>query len=315
VYIGSGIGGFDVIEREYKTLLEKGPAAYRRSSFRPPSSTSLRLRIHPDRSQGTEFGHRDRLHVERHSIGDSFKIIQRGDADAMICGGAEACITALSIGGFAAMRALSQHNGEPHKASRPWDAQRDGFVVGEGAGMLILEEMESAKRRGAADSGRGRRIRNERRRASYYQPRGGRRWRIPRDAAGGQGRCLEPNQIDYINAHGTSTEVGDKIETVAIKRTFCEHAYKLAVSSTKSMTGHLLGEPVGWRRALRAAIRDQIAPPTVNYEFPDPDCDLDYIPNRARPMKIDCALSNSFGFGGTNGCLIFKKFGTTDEHR
>ena len=244
-----------------------------------------------------------------HSIGDSYKIIQRDAADVMICGGTEAAITPMGIGGFAAMRALSQRNDEPSRASRPWDAQRDGFVVGEGAGLLVLEELEFAKRRGAPILAEivGYGMSGDAYHITSPSEDGDGAFRVMRAAVKDAG--IEPHQIDYINAHGTSTDVGDKIETIAIKRCFCEHAYKLAVSSTKSMTGHLLGGAGGLEAGITVlALRDQLAPPTINYEFPDPECDLDYVPNEARPMKIEYALSNSFGFGGTNGSLVFKRW-------
>ena len=310
VYIGSGIGGFEVIEREHKTLLEKGPT--RLSPFFIPSTiinlASGYVSIRTG-AKGPNSATATACTTSAHSIGDSFKIIQRNDADVMLCGGAEACITPLGVGGFAAMRALSQRNDEPARASRPWDAQRDGFVVGEGAGMLILEDLEFAKHRGAPILAEivGYGMSADAHHITSPSEDGDGAFRVMRLAARDAG--IEPHQIEYVNAHGTSTEVGDKIETMAIKRAFCEHAYKLAVSSTKSMTGHLLGGAGGLEAGITVlAIRDQIAPPTINYEFPDPECDLDYVPNRARPMKIEYALSNSFGFGGTNGCLIFKKF-------
>jgi len=227
----------------------------------------------------------------------------------MICGGAEAAITPMGIGGFAAMRALSQRNDAPEKASRPWDRERDGFIVGEGSGMLILEELEFARRRGA-------RILAEI--VGYGMSADAYHITTPSEDGDGAFRVMRAaladarigrEQIQYINAHGTSTEVGDRIETTAIKRCFCEHAYKLAVSSTKSMTGHLLGGAGGLEAGITVlAIRDQVAPPTMNHEFPDPDCDLDYVPNHPRHLDIEYALSNSFGFGGTNGSLIFRRY-------
>jgi 3-oxoacyl-[acyl-carrier-protein] synthase II len=235
-------------------------------------------------------------------------MIQRGDADAMICGGTEACITPMGIGGFAAMRALSTRNHEPERASRPWDRDRDGFVVGEGAGILVLEEWEAAWQRGAHILAEvvGYGMSGDAFHVTAPPEDGDGAFRVMRNSLRDAG--IEPRQMDYINAHGTSTEVGDRAETVAIKRTFGEHAYKLAVSSTKSMTGHLLGGAGGLEAGITVlAIRDQIAPPTINHENPDPLCDLDYVPNQARPMKIEYALSNSFGFGGTNGCLVFKR--------
>jgi 3-oxoacyl-[acyl-carrier-protein] synthase II len=215
----------------------------------------------------------------------------------------------MGVGGFAAMRALSQRNDDPAHASRPWDKERDGFIVGEGAGILVLEELEFAKRRGATILAEivGYGMSADAFHITSPSQDGDGAFRVMRNAMKDAG--LQPEQIDYVNAHGTSTELGDKIETLALKRAFCDHAYKMAVSSTKSMTGHLLGGAGGLEAGITVlAIRDQIAPPTINLEFPDPECDLDYVPNQARPMKIDFALTNSFGFGGTNGCLIFKKF-------
>ena len=310
VYIGSGIGGFEVIEREHKTLLEKGPS--RISPFFIPATiinlASGYVSIRTG-AKGPNSATATACTSSAHSIGDSFRIIQRDDADVMICGGAEAAVTPMSIGGFAAMRALSHRNDEPEKASRPWDAQRDGFVVGEGSGMLILEELEHARRRGATILAEivGYGMSSDAHHITSPPEDGDGAFRVMRLAIKDAG--IEPHQIDYINAHGTSTEVGDKIETAAIKRAFCEHAYNLAVSSTKSMTGHLLGGAGGLEAGITVlALRDQIAPPTINHEFPDPECDLDYVPNHARETKIEYALSNSFGFGGTNGCLIFKRF-------
>ncbi len=310
VYIGSGIGGFEVIEREHQILLEQGP---RRISpfFIPATIINLASGYVSIRSgaKGPNSATATACTTSAHSIGDSFRLIQRGDADAMICGGTEACITPMGIGGFAAMRALSTRNDEPLRASRPWDRDRDGFVVGEGAGILVLEELEFARRRGA-------RILAEM--AGYGMSADAFHVTAPPDNGDGAYRVMrnslrdagiEPHQIDYVNAHGTSTVVGDRAETAAIKRTFGEHAYKLAVSSTKSMTGHLLGGAGGLEAGITVmAIRDQIAPPTVNHDNPDPLCDLDYVPNQARPMKIEYALSNSFGFGGTNGSLVFKRY-------
>ena len=310
VYIGSGIGGFEVIEREHKTLLEKGPS--RISPFFIPATIINLAAGHVSirtGAKGPNSATATACTSSAHSIGDSFKIIQRNDADAMICGGTEAAITAMGVGGFAAMRALSQRNEEPEKASRPWDAQRDGFVVGEGAGMLILEELDFARRRGAPILAElvGYGMSGDAHHITSPSEDGDGAFRVMRLALRDAG--LEPHQIDYVNAHGTSTEMGDKIETIALKRAFCEHAYKLAVSSTKSMTGHLLGGAGGLEAGITVlALHDQIAPPTINHEFPDPECDLDYVPNQARPMKMDYALSNSFGFGGTNGCLIFKRY-------
>jgi 3-oxoacyl-[acyl-carrier-protein] synthase II len=310
VYIGSGIGGFEVIEREHRNLLEKGPSRIS-PFFIPATIVNLASGYVSIRTgaKGPNSATATACTTSAHSIGDSFKIIQRDDADVMICGGAEACITPMGVGGFAAMRALSQRNDEPEKASRPWDAQRDGFVVGEGAGILILEELSIAQQRGATILAEvvGYGMSADAHHITSPSEDGDGAFRVMKLAM--KDAKIEPSQVQYVNAHGTSTDVGDRIETVALKRAFCEHAYKLAVSSTKSMTGHLLGGAGGLEAGITVlALRDQIAPPTINYEFPDPTCDLDYVPNHARPMNIEYALSNSFGFGGTNGCLIFKRF-------
>jgi 3-oxoacyl-[acyl-carrier-protein] synthase II len=310
VYIGSGIGGFEVIEREHKALLEHGPR--RISPFFIPATivnlASGHVSIRTG-AKGPNSATATACTTSAHSIGDSFRLVQRGDADAMICGGTEACVTPMGIGGFAAMRALSTRNNEPERASRPWDKDRDGFVVGEGAGILILEELESAQRRGARILAEmvGYGMSADAHHVTAPSEDGDGAYRVMRNALRDAG--LEPAQIDYINAHGTSTELGDRIESLAIKRCFGEHARKVAVSSTKSMTGHLLGGAGGLEAGITVmAIRDQVAPPTMNYETPDPECDLDYVPNHARPMHIELALSNSFGFGGTNGALIFKRY-------
>ena len=310
VYIGSGIGGFDVIEREHNNLLRGGPR--RISPFFIPASivnlasghVSIRLG-----AKGPNSAAATACTTGTHAVGDSFKIIARGDADVMICGGAEASITPMGIGGFAAMRALSTRNDDPAHASCPWDKDRDGFIVGEGAGVLILEELEFAKRRGAPMLAEivGYGMSGDAFHITAPHEDGDGAHRVMRNAMDDAG--IEPADVDYINAHGTSTPVGDRIESNAIKRTFSDHAYKIAVSSTKSMTGHLLGGAGGLEAGLSVlAIRDQIAPPTVNLANPDPECDLDYVPGKPRPMEIEYALSNSFGFGGTNGALIFKRF-------
>jgi 3-oxoacyl-[acyl-carrier-protein] synthase II len=310
VYIGSGIGGFEVIEREHRNLLEKGPG--RISPFFIPATivnlasgwVSIRTG-----AKGPNSATATACTTSAHSIGDSFRIIQRGDADVMICGGAEAVVTPLCIGGFAAMRALSQRNDDPGHASRPWDKDRDGFIVGEGAGVLVLEELETAKGRGAPILAEivGYGMSGDAFHITSPSEDGDGAYRVMRNAL--KDAKIAPHQIDYINAHGTSTPLGDRVETIAIKRAFGEHAHKVAVSSTKSMTGHLLGGAGGVEAGICVmAIRDQIAPPTINYETPDPECDLDYVPNHARPMHIEYVLTNSFGFGGPNGCLIFKKY-------
>jgi 3-oxoacyl-[acyl-carrier-protein] synthase II len=310
VYIGSGIGGFEIIEREHRALLEHGP---RRISpfFITATIINLASGYVSIRSgaKGPNSATATACTTSAHSIGDSYRMIQRGDADAMICGGTEAAVTPMGIGGFAAMRALSTRNDEPERASRPWDKDRDGFVVGEGAGILVLEELEMARARGAnilaEVAGYG--MSGDSFHVTAPPDDGDGAFRVMRIAMRDAG--IEPNQVDYINAHGTSTDVGDRAETMAIKRAFGDHAYKVAVSSTKSMTGHLLGGAGGLEAGITVmAIRDQIAPPTANLENPAEGCDLDYVPLHARPMHIEYALSNSFGFGGTNGCLIFKKY-------
>jgi 3-oxoacyl-[acyl-carrier-protein] synthase II len=310
VYIGSGIGGFEVIEREHLILLERGPS--RLSPFFIPScivnlaSGYVSIKYG---AKGPNSATATACTTSAHSIGDSMRLIQHGYADVMICGGSEACVTRMGIGGFAAMRALSTRNDDPEHASRPWDRERDGFIVGEGSGILILEELERAKRRGAPIVaeivGYGMSADAHHITSPPEDGEGG--YRVMRNALKDAG--IGPEQIQYVNAHGTSTPVGDKAETIAIKRVFGNHVKKVAVSSTKSMTGHLLGGAGGLEAGITIlALRDQIAPPTINYEFPDPDCDLDYVPNTARRMPIEYALSNSFGFGGTNGCLIFKRY-------
>jgi len=310
VYIGSGIGGFEVIEREHLTLLKDGP---RRISpfFIPATIINLASGYVSIRSgaKGPNSATATACTTSAHSIGDSFRLIQRGEADAMICGGTEACITPMGIGGFAAMRALSTRNDDPLRASRPWDKDRDGFVVGEGAGILVLEELEFARKRGAHIKAEmvGYGMSADAFHVTAPPDNGDGAYRVMRNAM--RDAKIEPNQIQYVNAHGTSTSVGDRAETAAIKRAFGDHAFQVAVSSTKSMTGHLLGGAGGLEAGITIlALRDQLAPPTINLDNPDEGCDLDYVPHTARPMKMEYALSNSFGFGGTNGCLIFKRF-------
>lgn len=310
VYIGSGIGGFEVIEREHRVLLEKGPS--RISPFFIPScivnlaSGYVSIRYG---AKGPNSATATACTTSAHSIGDSFRIIQYGHADVMICGGSEACVTPMGIGGFAAMRALSTRNEEPEKACRPWDKERDGFVVGEGAGVLVLEELEYARRRGAHILAEvvGYGMSSDAHHITSPPDDGDGAYRVMRNALRDAG--IEPSAVQYVNAHGTSTGVGDRAETIALKHAFGDHAKKLAVSSTKSMTGHLLGGAGGLEAGISVlAIRDQIAPPTINHDDPDPECDLDYVPNHARPLPMEYVLSNSFGFGGTNGCLIFKRY-------
>jgi 3-oxoacyl-[acyl-carrier-protein] synthase II len=310
VYIGSGIGGFDVIEREHTALLQGGP---RRISpfFIPASIVNLAAGFISIRwgAKGPNSATCTACSSSAHSVGDSYEIIARCDADVMIAGGAEAAITPMGVGGFAAMRALSTRNAEPTEASRPFDRDRDGFVVGEGAGVLILEELGFAVRRGAPILAEI---------VGYGMSADAYHITQPSEDASGAARVMMnaladakvlPEQVDYINAHGTSTPYNDRLECMAIKKVFGEHAQRLAVSSTKSMTGHLLGGAGGLEAGLTVlALRDQVMPPTINYRTPDPECDLDFVPNAARPASIEVALSNSFGFGGTNAALLFKRY-------
>jgi 3-oxoacyl-[acyl-carrier-protein] synthase II len=309
VFIASGIGGFTTIEREHKALLEGGPRKI--SPFFIPSAiinlaagqVSIRFGAKgPNSSTCTACS------ASAHAIGDAFEIIRRGAADVMIAGGSEAAITPMGIGGFGALRALSTRNDEPQRASRPFDKDRDGFIVGEGAGVLILEEYEGAKARGAQMYGElvGYGMSADAYHITAPSEDGDGAFRVMREAVASAG--VELSQVDYINAHGTSTPHGDRIETIAIKRCFGEHARSIAVSSTKSMTGHLLGAAGGLEAGITLlAVRHQLAPPTINLDAPDEECDLDYVPNAARRMKIDYALSNSFGFGGTNAALLFRR--------
>jgi 3-oxoacyl-[acyl-carrier-protein] synthase II len=310
VFIASGIGGFTTIEREHKALLEGGPR--RISPFFIPAAiinlaagqVSIRFG-----AKGPNSATCTACSASAHAIGDAFEIIKRNDADVMIAGGSEAAITPMGIGGFAAMRALSTRNDEPARASRPFDKDRDGFIMAEGSGVVILEELEFARRRGASIYaelvGYGMTADAFHITAPSADGDGG--LRVMQAALNGAG--IQPHHVDYINAHGTSTPYNDKLETLAIKRLFGEHARKVAISSTKSMTGHLLGAAGGLEAGITAlAIRHQMIPPTINYETPDPECDLDYVPNTTRAAAIEFALSNSFGFGGTNGALLFKRF-------
>ena len=313
VYIGSGIGGFEVIEREHRVFLERGPN--RISPFFIPScivnlaSGYVSIRYG---AKGPNSATATACTTSAHSVGDSFRLIQHGYAEVMICGGAEACVTPMGIGGFAAMRALSTRNGEPERASRPWDKDRDGFIVGEGAGILVLEELDVARRRGAHILAEivGYGMSGDAFHITSPPDSGDGAYRVMRNALRDAG--LEPSQVQYVNAHGTSTGQGDRAETIAIKRAFGDHAAKLAISSTKSMTGHLLGGAGGLEAGIVVlALRDQVAPPTVNLDVPDEGCDLDYVPHKARPMAMEYAASNSFGFGGTNGCLVFRRYQET----
>ena len=310
VYVASGIGGFDVIEREHSKLLQGGPG--RISPFFIPAAiinlASGHISIRYG-AKGPNSATATACSASAHAIGDSFRLIQHGDAEVMICGGAEAAITPMGVGGFAAMKALSTRNDEPERASRPFDANRDGFVIGEGAGILILESLEYAERRGAKILAEivGYGMSGDAYHITAPEGNGDGAYRVMRAAI--RDARIEPGQVDYVNAHGTSTPLGDAIETKAMKRVFGEHTQKLAVSSTKSMTGHLLGGAGGLEAGISVlALRDQVLPPTINQETPDPECDLDYIPNHMRKAAVQHALSNSFGFGGTNAALLFKRW-------
>jgi 3-oxoacyl-[acyl-carrier-protein] synthase II len=310
VYVGSGIGGFDVIEREHTALLEGGPRKI--SPFFIPGTIinlaagQISIRFH---ARGPNSATATACSASAHAIGDSFRLIRGGEAEVMICGGAEAAITPMGVGGFASMRALSMRNDEPQRASRPFDKDRDGFVIGEGSGILILEDLEFARRRGASIIAEvvGYAMTADAFHITAPSEDGDGGYRVMRNAMAQAG--IGPQQVGYINAHGTSTPYNDKLETLAIHRAFGAHAGKVAVSSTKSMTGHLLGGAGGLEAAIAAlALRDQVLPPTINYETPDPECDLDYVPNRSRPASFEYALTNSFGFGGTNACLVLKRY-------
>ena len=312
VHIGSGIGGFDVIEREHTNLLNGGPRKI--SPFFIPAAIINLAAGHVSMRYGAKGPNEataTACTTSAHSVGDAYKIIQRNAADVMIAGGTEASITPMGVGGFAAMRALSTRNDEPERASRPFDSGRDGFIVGEGAGILILEGLEHAQRRGAPILAEiiGYGMSADAYHITQPAEEGEGGYRVMMNALEDAG--IKPEDVGYVNAHGTSTPIGDVLETMAIKRTFGEHAIgkKLAVSSTKSMTGHLLGGAGGLEAGITVlALKDQCLPPTVNLDSPDPQCDLDYVPNKSRSAKFDVALSNSFGFGGTNGSLIFKRW-------
>jgi 3-oxoacyl-[acyl-carrier-protein] synthase II len=308
--VGAGIGGLASIEKYTMIIKEKGPK--RVSPFFIPmtiinlTAGQISMRFG---AKGPNSAVSTACASGTHSIGDGFKLIQNGFADAMICGGSEAVITPLGIAGFTAMKALSTRNDEPEKASRPFDRDRDGFVMGEGSGILVLEEMESAMNRGANIYAEI---------AGYGLNSDAYHITSPVPDGAGASKCMasalkdggiNPEEVDYINAHGTSTKYGDEIETTAIKRVFGDHAYNLCVSSTKSMIGHLLGASGGVEAAICAqSILNKIAPPTINLDNPDSECDLDYVPHKARPLDINIAMSNSFGFGGTNACITLRKF-------
>jgi len=310
VTVGSGIGGLPAIERTFRAYMEKG---FRRiTPFFIPMSIINEMAGHISMRFGAKGPNScvvTACATGTHSIGDAFKIIQRGDADAMIAGGSESCICPLGVGGFNAMKALSTRNSEPERASRPFDAERDGFIMGEGSGLLVIEDLEFAMKRGAH---------------IYAEVIGygmsGDAYHITSPAPNGEGaaRCMKmaikdaginPSDVGYINAHGTSTKYGDELETMAIKTVFGDTAYKIPISSTKSMTGHLLGAAGGVEAVISVlALERGILPPTINLENPDPECDLDYVPNKARHLHVDIVMSNSFGFGGTNACLVFRRF-------
>ncbi len=309
VFIGSGIGGFGIIEREHNNFLARGPR--RISPFFIPSTIvnlaagQVSIRIG---AMGPNSATCTACSAGSHALGDSFRMIQRGETDVMIAGGTEAAITPMGMGGFSAMRALSKRNDAPEKASRPFDRNRDGFVMGEGAGILVLEEMEQARKRGAEILAEV---------VGYGMSGDAHHITAPPKDGSGAARAMRktledaqvsPDEVDYINAHGTSTPPNDRIETLAIKTVFGDHARKVAVSATKSMTGHLLGAAGGLEGGVAVqTLKDQVIPPTINLETPDPDCDLDYVPHQARKADIRYAMSNSFGFGGTNACLLFKR--------
>jgi len=312
VHIGSGIGGFDVIEREHEAFLKGGPRKI--SPFFIPATIVNLAAGHVSiryNAKGPNEATATACTTSAHSIGDAFRIIERGDADVMIAGGTEASVTPMGVGGFAAMRALSTRNEEPTRASRPFDKDREGFVVGEGAGILVLEELEFAKARGANILAEiiGYGLSADAFHITGMAENGDGCFRAMRNAL--KSANIRPEQVDYLNAHATSTPLGDALESKAIETAFGEHALsgKLLVSSTKSMTGHLLGGAGGLEAGISImALRDQKVPPTINLENVDPACRLNYVPNVAQDAKIDIVVSNSFGFGGTNGCLIFRKF-------
>jgi len=310
VYVGSGIGGIGSIEKNHKILLDKGPTRvspfFLIATIINEASGQISIKY---RTTGPNLANATACSTSTHSVGDSFRIIARGEADIMLAGGAEAPVTPLGVAGFCSMRALSVRNDEPHKASRPFDADRDGFVISEGAAVLVLEELGKALKREANIYAEivGYGTSGDAYHASAPSPDGSGACHAMKGALEDAG--IDQNEIEYINAHGTSTPWNDKIETLAIKKVFGKKAYKIGVNSTKSMTGHLLGAAGALETGITAlCLKNQIMPPTINYEKPDPECDLDYVPNKARPSEINYALSNSFGFGGTNGSLLLKRF-------
>jgi len=311
VVVGSGIGGLPVIERTQKEYVENGNNPRVISPFfitalivnEAAGNISIKYGL-----KGPNLSTATACTTGAHAVGEAYRMVQYGEADAAIAGGTESVVTPLAVGGFAVMRALSTRNDDPQRASRPWDRDRDGFVIGEGAGLVVLEEMEAAKKRGARIYAElvGYGMSGDAYHIAAPSEDGDGPARVMRNTLADSG--VRAEDVDYINAHGTSTPAGDKVETLAIKQVFGPHAKKLAVSSTKSMTGHLLGAAGGLETAICAlAVAEQVMPPTINYENPDPECDLDYVPNQARRAPIRYALSNSFGFGGTNGALILKR--------
>ncbi len=310
VYIGSGIGGLPSIESQHRDLLEGGPRKI--SPFfivglivnLASGQVSIRMG-----AKGPNLANSTACATGTHAVGDSYRLIARGDADVMICGGTEGVITPLAVGGFCAMRALSTRNDEPEAASRPFDAERDGFVMGEGAGILLLEELERAKRRGAPIYAEvvGYGLSSDAYHVAAPSADGDGPYRVMRNAVAEAG--IAPDELSYVNAHGTSTPDGDRIETLALKRLLGPRAKEVAISSTKSMTGHLLGAAGGLESAITAlAVKHGVIPPTINLTNADPECDLDYVPNQARERTVTYAMNNSFGFGGTNACLVMKRF-------
>jgi 3-oxoacyl-[acyl-carrier-protein] synthase II len=310
VFIGSGIGGFNIIEREHYNFIRGGPRKI--SPFFIPSSiinlaagqVSIRFG-----ARGPNSAPCTACSSGAHAVGDAYELILRGGADIMIAGGSEAAITPMGVGGFAAMRALSTRNDEPERASRPFDLERDGFVMGEGSGILVLEELEMAKKRGATILAElvGYGMSGDAFHITLPSEDGNGGYRVMQNALKSAG--VSPDKVSYINAHGTSTPPNDRLETMAIKRLFGDSARGIPVSSTKSMLGHLLGAAGAVEAGISVlALQDQVIPPTINYENPDPDCDLDYVPNESRDANLEYVLSNSFGFGGTNAALLFKRF-------
>jgi 3-oxoacyl-[acyl-carrier-protein] synthase II len=310
VYVGSGIGGIGAITNNVQILFEKGPGRvspfFLISGIINEAAGVISIKY---KARGPNLANATACATSTHSIGDSFRLVARGDVDIMIAGGAEAPVTPLGMAGFTAMRALSIRNDEPQRASRPFDAERDGFIISEGAGIFVLEELEHALKRGAKIYAEvvGYGLSGDAYHASAPCIDGEGAYLCMKSALADAG--IAPEDVEYINAHGTSTPWNDKIETLAIKRTFGDHAYRLAISSSKSMTGHLLGAAGAMEAAVCVlSLKDQILPPTINYENPDPECDLDYVPTTSRSADFLYALSNSFGFGGTNGSLLFRKF-------